>query len=178
MSRPSSADWKAATGGEEQRTRVGRFLRFFVAPWLDALYYWFDLRKSPSPGQRQGHPDHNKVLSTIAFFFGLIGVGMFGTATLSMCVAVLDLLEGKNAIPITPEALSQLTKSCALMTTALLGYAALVFGMAFGLSGFRVWAKGKASAATAEALGKVAAEAVNEQIAARRQQGGDYEVTD
>lgn len=172
---PTSKEWQA-TGSMEYRTRVGRLLRWAVGPWLDALYYWFDLRQKPAPGERQGHPDHNKVLSTIAFFFGLVGVGMYGTATLDMCVAVHDLLTGKVAIPIESAQLGIIVKACALMTTSLLAYAALVFGMAFGLSGFRVWAKSKGGG-TSEAVAQVATEAVNAEVAARRAQGGDFEVT-
>ena len=151
-----------------------RLLRWAVDPWMDYVFWRLDLNTG-------GRPNHGKVLSTIAFFFGLVGLGIFGTTTVRLCSAVerVLFLAMKGAVPIDPAAIGQLVRACALTTAALLAYAALVFGMPFGLSGFKVWATTKGGGTT-EALGQVGAAAAqtSAEIAARRAQGGDdFEVT-
>lgn len=166
-------------GSLEHRTIISQIFRLLVDPWLDQLYYWLDLRRAPGPGAPKGYPDHNKVLSSVAFFFGLVGLAIFGREVVDTCAAVQRLVSvvSKGATPIDAGALTALVKACALMTASLLAYAALVFGMAFGLSGFRTWAKSKAASSHADALGRAAEAAAAPEIAARRELGGDYEAT-
>jgi len=167
-----------APSGREARTLVSQAFRLLVDPWLDQVYYRLDLRTAPTPSAPKGHPDHQKVLATIAFFFGLVGLAIFGREVVVTCAAIVKLafLIGKGAVQLPAGELGTLLKACALMTAALLGYAALVFSLAFGYAGFRTWAKTKGGGTT-EALGKVAEAAVSPEVVARRAQGGDFEVT-
>jgi hypothetical protein len=155
-----------------RRRWLNRVLRSTVDPPIDWIYWRLDLLN-------HGYPDHNKVLSSVAFFFGLVGLAIFGQTVVTTCAAVerLVFLVAKGAATVDGAGLGALVKACALMTAALLGYAALVFGMAFGLSGFRTWAKSRGGGTT-EALGRVAAAAANPEVAARRVAGGnEYEIT-
>jgi hypothetical protein len=155
-----------------RRRWPNRLLRWAVDPWLDWVFFRLDLNTN-------GRPSHSKLLSTVAFFFGLIGLGMFGKEVVETCGAVQRLvnLAAKGLVPIDVATLGPLVKSCALMTAALLAYAALVFGMPFGLSGFKVWASTKGGG-TVDALGKTAEGVVNAEVAARRKIGGDVEPTE
>lgn len=157
-----------STTGTEQRTLVSQATRVLVDPWLDQLYYRLDLRQAPTNGDPKGHPDHSKVLSTIAFFFGLVGLAYFGTIVVRGCGAVerLALLIGKNAITLDPAVLGVLLKSCSIMTAALLAYAGLVFAMAFGLAGFRTWAKTRGGG-TSDTLAQVGVAASFDSLAAQ-----------
>jgi len=145
----------------QRRSWPGRFLRMVVDPWVNWVFWRLNLDDG------HGHPDHNKVMSSIAFFFGLVGLALFGTVVVRSCDAVerLVFLIGKNAISIGAGELGVLLKSCSVMTAALLAYAALVFGMAFGLSGFRTWAKTRGGG-TAEALAQIGAAASFDSLAA------------
>jgi hypothetical protein len=97
-------------------------------------------------------------------------LALFGPAVIRTCEVV-------TAAASDPDTAAVLVKACGLMLTALLAYGGLVFAMAFGLAGFRVWAKSR-SAGTADALGRVAVAAASPEIAARRELGADdYEVT-
>lgn len=159
---------------------VSKAFRLFVEPWLDLIYYYLDLRHPPTPDSPKGHPNHDKVLSSIAFFFGLVGLAIFGESVVTTCAAVerLVFLMAKGALPVDAQAIGGLVKACALMTASLLAYGALVFGMAFSLSGFRTWAKTKGGGTT-ETLARAAEAVVNADIETRRRQGGgDFEVTE
>jgi hypothetical protein len=158
-----------APSGREHRALVSQAFRLLVDPWLDQVYYWLDLRTAPTPGAPKGHPDHQKVLATIAFFFGLVGLAIFGREVVVTCAAVVKLvfLIGKGAVQLPTGELGTLLKACALMTAALLGYAALVFSLAFGYAGFRTWAKTKGGGTT-ETLARAAEAAASPEIAARR----------
>jgi hypothetical protein len=101
---------------------------------------------------RLGHPDHGKVLSTFAFFLGCAGI----------VASSWYLLE------------HELTSVAAF--GFILAYSALVFSMPFGLSGFKVWATTKGGG-TVDAASAIATTTINADVAARRQQGGDHEVT-
>jgi hypothetical protein len=101
---------------------------------------------------RSGQPNHSKILSTFAFFLGCAGV-----------VASSWYL------------LMHETTSVATFGF-ILAYSALVFSLPFGLAGFKVWASTKGGG-TVEAEAQVATAEIAA-IAARRQQGGDYEVTE
>lgn len=167
--------------GEEQRTIVSKVLRLVMDPWLDQIYYWLDLRTPPTPDAPKGHPNHGKVLSTVAFFFGLVGLAVFGQTVDRLCGGVERLLivATKGAGPtLDVAALAQLVRACALTTAALLAYAALVFAMAFGIAGFRTWAMTRGGGA-ADALGRAAAAAMSSEVLARRQasEDGTYEAT-
>lgn len=143
-----SAPQHVRSDGENRRGIWSRTLRY----WLEPVYYWWDLR------DYRGRPDHGKILSSVAFFFGLTGLAYFGPIVAQMCR--------------TAQA------GCATALGFFLAYSVLVFAMAFGLAGFRAYVKyrgggtaeGFTQIATTEA--KLAAEIVE-----RRKQGGDYEVT-
>jgi hypothetical protein len=169
-----------APGGKEHRALVSQAFRLLVDPWLDQAYYFLDLRHAPTPGAPKGHPDHQKVLATIAFFFGLVGLAVFGREVVETCAAVQRLvtLTAKGAIAIDSAALQALVKACALMTAALLAYGGLVFSLAFGYAGFRTWAKTKGGGTT-ETLARAAEAAASPEIAARRALSEDqtYEAT-
>jgi hypothetical protein len=157
----------------QRRRLLNRVLRKTVDPLISWAFHWLDLN------DRDGRPNHSKILSTVAFGFGLVGLAMFGKEVVETCGAVQRLanLAAKGIVPISVDTLNPLVKSCALMTAALLAYAALVFGMPFGLSGFKVWASTKGGG-TVDALGKTAATVANAEVAARRQIGGDVEPTE
>jgi hypothetical protein len=140
---------------------VNRLLRNTIDPPLDWVCFRLDLNTN-------GRPNHSKVLSTIAFGFGLVGLAMFGKEVVETCGAVQRLvnLAAKGLVPINAETLGPLVKSCALMTAALLAYAALVFGMPFGLSGFKVWASTKGGGTT-ESLSRAAEAASFDALAAQ-----------
>jgi hypothetical protein len=168
-----------APSGKESRSLVSQAMRFLVDPWLDQIYYWLDLRTPPTPGAPKGHPDHSKVLACIAFFFGLVGLAIFGREVVATCAAVYRLLTAatKGTAVIDTAALGSLVKACAIMTAAWIAGAALIFAMAFGYSGFRTWAKTKGGGTT-EALAR-AAEAVShpEVVARRALSDGTYEAS-
>lgn len=135
--RPSGA---SPTGAERRRVMSAVFRGVF-GPALDFVYHYLDLTG------RDGRPDHGKIFGSIAFGFGLIGLALFGPAVIRTCEAVTA------AAIRDPETAAVLVKACGLMLTALLAYGGLVFAMAFGLAGFRVWAKSRA-AGTSAALGQ------------------------
>lgn len=137
-----TAEQHVRPDGPNRRGVWSRLLRY----WLEPIYYWLDLR------DRFGRPDHGKIFSTVAFLFGLVGLAIFSPVVMEMC---------RKAVP-----------GCGMVLAAFLAMMALVFAMAFGLAGYRVWAKNKGGG-TEEAL----TTAINAEIAARRAQGGDYEVT-
>lgn len=134
-------------GGAEARTLWSQLCRY----WLPPIYYFLDLN------DRTGRPNHGKVLSTVAFFLGCVGIVAAGTGVLRE-----DSIKGH-----------------ASELAWILAYSALVFSLPFGLSGFKVWASTKGGGTT-EALARigVADLQTSAEVAARRAQGGgDFEVT-
>lgn len=134
----------------DARTLVGRLLRRFVDPWVDYMYFRLDLN------DERGRPSHAKVMSTAAFLFGLVGLGAFGPLVLHLCEVEAP--------------------GCVAALGFFLAYAALVFAMAFGLQGYRIWAKSKTAQDTVSSFTDVAKATMD--IAARRKAGGGtFEVT-
>lgn len=140
-----------------KRSRFGRLMRATLDPALDWVFYRFDLN-GPN-----GRPDHGKVLSTFAFFWGITVLTLAGPIVAELCRAG--------------------AAGCGLALSMYLAFAALVFGMAFGAQGFRIWAKYRAGG-TADALSETATATVRAQadvaiaeIQQRRAAGGDYEAT-
>src|SRR5258705_420411 len=61
---PRSPGWH----GDEKRTLVGRLVRATLDPVLDYVYFRLDLN------DLHFRPSHSKVLSTVAFAIGLLGI--------------------------------------------------------------------------------------------------------
>lgn len=136
--------------GVNKRTWLGRFLRVAVDPFIDYIYYRLDLNGF------NGKPSHSKVLSTVAFGIGCVGIITFGPVILQLC-------KDEKA-------------GCYMALGFFLAYAAFVFALPFGLAGYKTWAATKGGG-TVEAFGSVATEAAKH-IAARRQQGdGTFEAS-
>lgn len=135
---------------ENKRTWLGRFLRIAVDPFIDYLYFRLDL------DGYDGRPSHSKVLSTVAFGIGCVGIIIFGPVVLQLC---------KDEKP-----------GCYAALGFFLAYAAIVFALPFGLAGYKTWASTKGGG-TVETFGAVATETAKT-IAARRQQGdGTFEAS-
>ena len=181
--------------GEEKRTFVGRFVRATLDPVLDYLYFRLDLN------DRHFRPSHSKVLSTVAFTIGLLGIvvattfvfGESRAAAAQQAAHLTAIADSVRAIPGHDVRLAaQLTAFADSVRVApehnghvaelgfLLAYASLVFALPFGLAGFKVWAQTKGGGTTA-AFAHAAEAAVKAQaeIRARRQQSdGTFEVTE
>lgn len=122
LRRGSDAD-AVDEAGADRRTRWGRLWRYVLGPPL----YYFDCRGP------DGRPAHAKVLSTCAFFVGLVWVGF-------LLHHLLHLLAAEKPVP-------------GWMATLILAFASLVFGLPYGLDGYKTWLKTKGGG-TVEALGK------------------------
>lgn len=188
---PRSPGWH----GEEKRTLVGRLVRATLDPVLDYLYFRLDLN------DLHFRPSHSKVLSTVAFGVGLLGIVVvtsfvFGegrAAGMQQAAHLTAIADSVRALPGQDLGLAaQLTAFADSARLApehnghvaelgfLLAYASLVFALPFGLAGFKVWAKTKGGGTTA-AFAHAAEAAVKAQaeIMARRQQSdGTFEVTE
>lgn len=112
------------------RSYFGRLMRNTLDPVLDWAYYRLDLNDA------QGRPDHGKVFSTVAFIWGIGVLTLAGPEVAVLCRAG--------------------AAGCGLALSMYLAFAALVFAMAFGAQGFRIWAKYRGGGTT-EAAGQVAA---------------------
>lgn len=149
QSDPSAPGWH----GPERRKLFGRILNWLVDPWLDYVYFRFDLN---GPDRR---PAHGKVVA----FWVLVFVTTVAGALWGWIFSEAGLADPHRGTLIT--AASSLTIF-------------LVFA-SFGLPGIRIWAENRPGAAggdiakAAEADAAVAAE-----IEKRRQlAGGDHEPT-
>lgn len=147
----------AAPGGKERRTWFGYFARMTFGPILLCLWYWLDLN-DPT-----GRPEHGKVLSAIAFFWGVVVLSTMAPFVADLC---------RESRP-----------GCGSAMTFFLAFATLVFAMAFSIEGFRIFSKYRgggatdALAAAAPAAERAAAEVAVAEIQQRRSAGGDYEAT-
>jgi len=188
---PRSPGWH----GEEKRTLVGRFVRASLDPVMDYVYFRLDLN------DLHFRPSHSKVLSTVAFAIGILGIVVVtnfvfgeGRAAAAQHAAHLTAIaDSVRALP-THDAslLAQLTAFADSARMApehdghvaelgfLLAYASLVFALPFGLAGFKVWAKTKGGGTTAAfARAAEAATKAQAEIMARRQRSdGTFEVTE
>jgi hypothetical protein len=188
---PRSPGWH----GDEKRTFVGRVLRATLDPVLDYVYFRLDLNDT------HFRPSHSKILSTVAFVVGLVGIVVvtgfvFGegraaaaqqAAQLTTIADSIRALPGQEArlaarltdfaesVRIAPE-----HSGLVPMLGFLLAYASLVFALPFGLAGFKAWAKTRGGGTTAAfARAAEAASRARAEILARRQQGdGTFEVTE
>lgn len=104
-------------------------MRATLDPVLDWVFYRLDLN-GPN-----GRPDHGKVFSTLAFLWGITILTLAGPEVALLCRAG--------------------AAGCGLALSMYMAFAALVFAMAFGAQGFRIWAKYRGGGTT-DAAGRVA----------------------